>query len=123
MIALILVLSGYIFLAYLPRMIMDAPRIAYQNAKKILIMAAVMTAWHLGADLIYHVAYISIHNASASEPILVKAHARNGAWVAPSYKSSPDHSYINNYGSKGNLNPYTGSQGTQSFDTYSKKRK
>lgn len=37
---------------------------------------------------------------------------RDGTYVQPHYRSSPDSSPYNNYSSKGNYNPYTGRQGT-----------
>lgn len=38
---------------------------------------------------------------------------RNGTYVAPHYRSSPDKSYNNNWSVKPNVNPYTGRQGTR----------
>lgn len=37
---------------------------------------------------------------------------RDGTYVQPHYRSSPDSSRLNNYSSQGNYNPYTGKQGT-----------
>jgi hypothetical protein len=37
---------------------------------------------------------------------------KNGTYVAPSHKTSPDKSKANNYSTKGNVNPYTGKKGT-----------
>lgn len=37
---------------------------------------------------------------------------RDGRYVAPSYRSAPDGSPWNNYSTRGNVNPYTGQQGT-----------
>lgn len=37
----------------------------------------------------------------------------DGTYVAPHYRSSPDNSTINNYSSRGNVNPYTGRLGTK----------
>lgn len=36
---------------------------------------------------------------------------KNGTYVAPHYRSSPDSSYNNNWSVKGNVNPYTGRSG------------
>jgi hypothetical protein len=36
----------------------------------------------------------------------------NGTYVAPHHRSSPDNSYNNNWSVQGNVNPYTGQQGT-----------
>jgi len=38
---------------------------------------------------------------------------QDGTYVAPYFRSTPDSSYNNNYGTQGNVNPYTGHQGTE----------
>ena len=38
----------------------------------------------------------------------------NGTYVAPHTRSNPNSTYNDNYSTKGNSNPYTGSQGTKS---------
>jgi hypothetical protein len=38
---------------------------------------------------------------------------KNGAYVAPHQRSTPDTNLNNNWSSKPNVNPYTGKQGTQ----------
>jgi len=38
---------------------------------------------------------------------------KDGTYVAPHYRSSPDNSTWNNYSSKGNSNPYTGERGSE----------
>ncbi len=52
-------------------------------------------------------------------PISVEAASRvkgytkkNGAYVAPHYRSSPNKSKFDNFSTKGNYNPYTGKKGT-----------
>jgi hypothetical protein len=37
---------------------------------------------------------------------------KDGTYVAPYHKTSPDSRKDNNYSSKGNVNPYTGKKGT-----------
>jgi len=37
---------------------------------------------------------------------------KNGTYVAPSLRTTPDHTKLNNYSTKGNVNPYTGKAGT-----------
>ena len=37
---------------------------------------------------------------------------KNGTYVAPSYATSPNNTKLDNYSTKGNVNPYTGKQGT-----------
>lgn len=38
---------------------------------------------------------------------------KDGTYVAPHWRSSPDSSYNNNWSVEGNRNPYTGKWGTQ----------
>lgn len=42
---------------------------------------------------------------------------KDGTYVAPHYRSSPNSTKSDNYSTKGNTNPYTGKQGTK--DPYS----
>lgn len=37
---------------------------------------------------------------------------KNGTYVQPHYRSSPDRSKLNNWSTQGNVNPYTGRAGT-----------
>lgn len=37
----------------------------------------------------------------------------NGTYVEPYYKSSPNNSTFDNFSTKGNINPYTGQEGTK----------
>lgn len=38
-----------------------------------------------------------------------------GTYVMPSYRTSPNHTKIDNYGTQGNYNPYTGKSGTKPY--------
>jgi len=40
---------------------------------------------------------------------------RNGSYVAPHYKTSPNNSKWDNWSSRGNYNPYTGKKGYKSL--------
>ena len=42
----------------------------------------------------------------------------NGTYVQPYMRSSPDNSVYNNYSYEGNLNPYTGQVGSNSYGDY-----
>lgn len=43
----------------------------------------------------------------------VKGYTRkDGTYVQPHYRSAPDGNAYNNYSTKGNVNPYTGKEGT-----------
>lgn len=44
---------------------------------------------------------------------------KNGTYVAPHHQTNPDSTRLNNWSSKGNVNPYTGKPGT--VDPYSPK--
>jgi hypothetical protein len=45
--------------------------------------------------------------------VQVKGYIRkDGTYVAPHYRSSPNSSVYDNYSTKGNVNPYTGKAGT-----------
>lgn len=37
-----------------------------------------------------------------------------GTYVAPHYQTSPNNTQLDNYGTRGNFNPHTGSYGTRS---------
>lgn len=54
---------------------------------------------------------------SSPRPVRVKGHIKkSGVYVPPSVKTSPNHTKRDNYGTKGNTNPYTGKPGTASPD-------
>ncbi len=38
---------------------------------------------------------------------------KSGAYVAPHYRSNRDHSPLNNWSTRGNINPYTGKKGAK----------
>jgi hypothetical protein len=40
---------------------------------------------------------------------------KDGTYVEPYHRSSPDRDVTNNYNFKGNTNPYTGREGTDSY--------
>jgi hypothetical protein len=48
---------------------------------------------------------------------------KNGTYVQPHYRSSPDNSPYNNYSYPGNINPYTGKEATGNPETYLKRYK
>ena len=48
---------------------------------------------------------------------------KDGTYVAPSHATNPNKSKADNYGSKGNTNPYTGKEGTKDPNTPPKPRK
>lgn len=51
---------------------------------------------------------------SKSSSTTVKGHiTKQGKYVAPHRRSTPDKSFTNNYSTKGNTNPYTGRSGSR----------
>ncbi len=57
-------------------------------------------------------------SALASD-VFVNGYTRsNGTYVAPYHRSSPDNTINNNYGTQGNMNPYTHAQGTVPQNPY-----
>jgi len=51
---------------------------------------------------------------SLSAQVYVRGYTRSdGTYVAPHYRSSPNSTTLDNYSTRGNLNPYTGQVGTR----------
>ena len=70
--------------------------------KKILLILLLCISNYVGAD---------VH---------VKGYYRsNGTYVQPHYRSSPNGTVLDNYSTKGNINPYTGKEGTVNPLSYS----
>ena len=63
--------------------------------KNIIILVTLLTSFSVFAD-----SFVSGY------------YKRNGIYVQPHFRSSPDISTFNNYSSWGNINPYTGKWGT-----------
>ena len=40
-------------------------------------------------------------------------HQKDGTYVEPHRATNPDNTKVNNYSAKGNVNPYTGKEGTK----------
>ena len=59
------------------------------------------------------ISFLLVFAGSAfARDVRVKGYYRsNGTYVQPHYRTSPDNSLLNNYSTKGNVNPYTGSKG------------
>jgi hypothetical protein len=57
-------------------------------------------------------ALVSCQMAKADDP--VRGYVRsNGTYVAPYFRTHPDHNFYNNYSTYPNVNPYTGQTGTR----------
>jgi hypothetical protein len=50
-----------------------------------------------------------------SAQVRVRGHYRNGKWVEPHYRSSPNGTTADNWSTEGNVNPYTGVLGTRTL--------
>jgi hypothetical protein len=56
----------------------------------------------------------SLLGPAASAQVHVKGYTKkDGTYVAPYYRSSPNNTKLDNYSTKGNVNPYTGKVGTK----------
>jgi len=65
---------------------------------------------------------ISITGAYAGSSVRVKTYKKKDGTVVQSHrKTSPDKTKLNNFSTKGNVNPYTGKEGTK--DPYKPEKK
>lgn len=63
--------------------------------------------------------FISINSVSRAATRVGGYYKSNGTYVQPYYKSTPDSTRWNNYSTRGNYNPYTGSKGyTSPYKSY-----
>ncbi len=52
---------------------------------------------------------------SHHSPVHVRSYVRhNGQYVGPHFRTAPDHTRLDNWSTRGNVNPYTGKAGTKS---------
>jgi hypothetical protein len=65
--------------------------------KVILALTAILFAVPAMAQSVYHQGYTT----------------QRGTYVAPHYQSAPDSTPLNNWGTQGNTNPWTGQEGTR----------
>jgi len=79
-------------------------------------------SWHVSlVSLLALVVGVSVssiattaHARGGSGAVHVRGYMRkDGTYVAPHYRSAPDGSFQNNWSTKGNINPYTGEEGTR----------
>jgi hypothetical protein len=58
--------------------------------------------------------------SSAAAQVHVRGYTKkDGTYVAPHERSAPNHTMLDNYSTKGNVNPYTGKPGTKDPEPYS----
>ncbi len=56
---------------------------------------------------------INLFSSTVSASVYVNGYTRkDGTYVQGHYRSSPNHTRMDNYSTKGNFNPYTGKAGT-----------
>jgi hypothetical protein len=56
----------------------------------------------------------------AQTPIRISGYTNSyGTYVEPHYRTSPNSTVIDNYSYSGNVNPFTGSIGTRTYESYS----
>ncbi len=63
------------------------------------------------------VALLASVGIAEAKVVQVKGYVKKstGTYVAPSFKTSPNKSKLDNYSTKGNTNPYTGKKGTKNY--------
>jgi|SRR5690348_8591044 len=63
----------------------------------------------------YHAPRVSTYHASKARSVVpVRGYIkRDGTYVMPSHRTSPNHTKFDNWSSKPNVNPYTGKAGTK----------
>jgi hypothetical protein len=62
--------------------------------------------------LMFLLAIILSSSAYASDVFVRGYYKSNGTYVNPYYRTAPDNTINNNYGTQGNYNPHTGAWGT-----------
>jgi len=71
----------------------------------------------------FHIFGVALINAATIASAQVYVHGyttKSGTYVAPHYRSAPDSNPYNNWSTKGNVNPYTGAEGTKNpYSSYS----
>ncbi len=83
---------------------------------KILVLAAIIFSLAMPSFAKSRSGYRAprkSYTPKTSRPVRVQGYTKkNGTYVAPSHKTSPNHTKRDNYSTKGNVNPYNGKDGT-----------
>jgi hypothetical protein len=86
--------------------------------KKLAIAMAVLAATVTAASAQYgyrNNTYGGYGTGSNSSNHAVQGYTtQNGTYVQPHYQTNPNNNTFDNYGTRGNINPYTGQMGTRS---------
>ncbi len=65
-------------------------------------------------SILFVVFALAISAPVEGKNVSVRGHVtKQGKYISPNHRTSPDHSKFNNWSSKGNVNPYTGKAGTK----------
>ena len=64
--------------------------------------------------LVLFIGLLSFYASAEAKTVRVKGYYKpgTGTYVAPSYRTSPNKTKLDNYSTKGNYNPYSGKKGT-----------
>ena len=63
---------------------------------------------------------LAFSTAASADEYVNGYYRSNGTYVQPHYRSSPNGTTLDNYSTKGNVNPYTGQPGTRNpYPSYS----
>jgi hypothetical protein len=82
--------------------------------RKLAFALALVLAGASGASAQYQQPYGGYGTGSNQSNHYVQGYIRNnGTYVAPHYQTNPNGTQFDNYGTRGNLNPYTGQYGTR----------
>jgi hypothetical protein len=83
-----------------------------KNALVILLALAIFTAPAFARGR-HSISGGKIYKPRAASPVRVKGYLKkNGTYVAPHIRTKPNKTKIDNYSSKGNVNPATGKPGS-----------
>lgn len=78
------------------------------------MMKIALTACVLGVALTMTGVAVGAGKGGGSSPHTVKGHVtKDGTYVPPHVRTSPNGTKLDNYSTKGNVNPYTGKEGTK----------
>ena len=80
---------------------------------KIIKVAVITAIKEYVMKFIFAILALSISTIAIADTHVKGYTKSNGTYVEPHYRSSPNSNTYDNYGTKGNSNPYTGQQGTQ----------
>lgn len=82
-----------------------------RSAMLVLLAGLALAVFALPTATLARGGHSSGHSSST---VHVSGHTtKNGTYVPAHYRTAPDHTKLNNWSTKGNVNPYTGKAGTK----------